>query len=289
MICRFGYFNILTFLLFSCNCLLLWGENYDLHTKIKEYIQPKTYQTNAKFIQKLFKNESAFYKNGNVDVIKILNNLKNNGLLALKLNKPSNIKISFRVNEKNRTDFEPSFIFLAYATSNLLTNMGYSYFYVTNAKKNNDVISVSYTLNSESQIDPTVIISNIQSRGYNVIDVSKDSELHWIYDIRLEQPKITNAQQIKDGEIELNQVSGKYWIIVDSAGILEIMLNNEEKWNPKILIFDNNMNLLNAIMQKEMKQKQVINTNSNILFLMITDNYNPARLSNGIKIIFNPK
>ncbi|RDU71592.1 hypothetical protein CQA66_06410 [Helicobacter aurati] len=259
-----------------------------LQEKIRSFIAPKTYQSNAIFIQKLFKNEKSFYKDDNINVIKVLNTLKANGLLTLKLAKPNNITISFRINAKTYTDSNPSFMFLAYTTSNLLSNMGYSYFYVTHAKKNHDSLSISYTLNAESEIDPTVLIGNIQKRGYNIVDVIRDSPTHWIYVIRLEQSKITHAQQITKGTSQLNQVSGKYWITLGIAGVLQVTLDNDEKWNPKILIFDDNMNLLEAIMSKDMQKQYTLKTNVAMRFLMITDNYNPANLRNGITLTFTP-
>ncbi|MWV69474.1 hypothetical protein [Helicobacter saguini] len=276
-------------LIFSFNVIILTAQdsiNMSVQEKIKSLIPPQTYRSNENFIRKIFSDESAFYANKRLDVPKILRTLKANGLMNLKLNKPSNVMVSFKINHFLNSDGEPSFMFLSYATSSLLSSMGYSYFYVTDAKKAQKQLSLTYTLNSESNIDPTLIVDNLSKRGYATLDVKKAAENHYIYDVSLQKSNLTNADSIQKGSRDIVKINGKYWLSLNGVGTLNIASRDNVSWYPKILMFDSNMNVVNAIMLANPTQNYTIRVNDKIQYVMITDNYNPSVLRNGISLSF---
>lgn len=269
-----------------CNIVLAT----QLQQKVQNLITTNTYRANAKFIQKIFANEKAFYNSDGVDVMKVLTTLKNNGLLALKLSKPSNVSATFRINKIKLTDKYPSFTFLAYSVSNVLNNIGYSYFYVTEATKDNDKLTLTYTLNAESNIDPMVMSVNLIKRGYKIIDVNRYSATHWIYDISLTDSNIIAAKTLAKGTNTLTQINGKYWLTFTTLGTLQITpKDNTEAWYPKILIFDNGMNPLSVILLTDSKTTYTIELPDMARHVLITDNYNASALRNGLNIDFTPK
>lgn len=258
-----------------------------LQDKVQKLMTKSNYQTNEKFIKKIFTNEKTFYKNDNLDIVKVLSALKTNGLLFLKLTKPSNISITFRINTFKQTDKNPSFTFLAYSASNILSSIGYSYFYVTKATKENEKIMLTYTLNAESNIDPIVMATNLAKRGYKIIDINRYSATHWIYDISLIKSNITIAKVVEKGTNTFTQINGKYWLTINEVGTIEITpKNNTEAWYPKILIFDNEMNPLDVIMLTDSKTTYSIDLPKYARHILITDNYNATILRNGINIDF---
>lgn len=258
-----------------------------LQDKVESFIPKNTYQMNINFIKKLFGNEKKFYKGNHLDIAKVLTTLKNNGLLQLKLSKPSNISVTFRINFLDiQTDSNPSFMFLNYTTNNILTNMGYSYFYVTEAIKRQDKILLTYTLNAESHIDPVVMIDNLIKRGYRIVDIKRNTAIHWIYDISLGNSYIPHANVIVKGENTFNQINGKYWFVFNSIGILRIIPQDNVEWYPKILMFDSNMNLINAIISVDKQNSYNLKITKEIQYIMITDNYNASVLRNGITLDF---
>ncbi len=259
----------------------------ELQQKIQTFIPKNTYQTNEKFINRIFSNEKSFYVNDKLNIQKVIATLKSNGLLVLKLAKPSNVSITFRINSTYITDKNPSFTFLAYSTSNILSGMGYSYFYITEAKKQQEKIFLTYTLNTESNVDPLVMTNNLIRRGYDIIDVHKNSPTHWTYDIGLRDSKITNTNILKKGENILTQINGKYWLTFDRLGELNIAPNdNTSAWYPKILIFDNDMKLIDSIILIESKKSYKIAITSQIKHILVTDNYNASILRNGVTFDF---
>ncbi len=266
----------------------LWANQ--LQQKVQSLIPKNNYEANQKFIQKIFANENAFYQGKNINVVKVLTALKNNGLLTLRLTKPSNVSITLRLNAIQTTDKEPSFTFLAYSASNILSNMGYSYFYITEATKMNNKLTLTYTLNAESSIDPLVMINNLAKRGYAIVDVQRQNATHWVYDISLQQSNIMIAKTLTKGTNTLTQINGKYWLTFNSSGILQITpKDNTDAWYPKILVFDNAMNPLDIIMLTNSKTTYEINLPLSVRHVLITDNYNASILRNGMTIEFMPK
>lgn len=260
-----------------------------LQQKVQKLIPNNIYQANLKFIQKIFANEKAFYRDNDIDVVKVISALKSNGLLSLKLTKPSNVSVTFRLNAIRQTDKNPSFTFLAYSASNILSSIGYSYFYVTEATKADSKITLTYTLNSESNIDPIVMTTNLARRGYKIIDVNRYSATQWIYDISLINSNIVAAKTLTKGTNTLTQINGKYWLTFTDIGTLQITpKDNADAWYPKILIFDNNMNPLNVIMLTDSKTAYTIDLPIATRHVLITDNYNPNILRNGLNIDFTP-
>lgn len=274
-------FRICITALLLCNMLIA----SELQQKVQKLMTKNSYQANEKFIKKIFANEKAFYQGGNLNVVKVLSALKSNGLLSLKLAKPSNVSVTFRLNAQKQTDREPSFTFLAYSASNILSSIGYSYFYVTEATKEDEKIKLTYTLNAESSVDPIVMATNLTKRGYAIIDVNRYSATHWIYDISLLNSNIAAAKVLAKGTNTLTQINGKYWLTAITTGTIQITpKDNTEAWYPKILIFDNAMNPLDAIMLTDSKTTYKIDLPQSARHILITDNYNATILRNGIEV-----
>lgn len=257
-----------------------------LQEKIKALIPSSTYKSNENFIRKIFSDEKSFYTNKDFNIEKILKTLKSNGLLPLKLQKPSNVEISFRVNALSQTDSNPSFIFLNFATSNLLTNMGYKSFYTSKARKLDNQFLISYIINTESNLDPTILLANLAARGYITLDVQRYNDKDWIFDITLRRTSLTNTNAVQKGSKELTQINGKYWLSISGSGTLNITANNEVKWYPKVIMFDKDMNMVNVIMLENSSNSYSLKITNDVKYLMITDNYNSTNLRSGIVLSY---
>ena len=258
-----------------------------LSDKVENFVPKNVYQKNANFVKKIFSNEKKFYKGNNLNIQAILSALKSNGLLTLKLKEPANVSATFRINAYSKTDDNPSFFFLNYTINAMLGNMGYSYFYITEVKRDKEKILITYTLNSESNIDPSVLVSGLMARGYNIVDVNRFSQTHWIYDINLKNGIIPNANDINSNST-ISNISGKYWLSFSMAGSVSIKTSNMESFYPKVLVFDNNMNIIDSIMETNSTKNYNFNVDSNVRYIFFTDNYNPTNLRSGLDIVFKP-
>lgn len=64
--------------------------------------------------------------------------------------------------------------------------------------------------------------------------------------------------------------------------------NNVSAWYPKILVFDNDMNLLDSVSMHSSRDSYKISLPIATRHILITDNYNASILRNGISVEFDP-
>lgn len=243
--------------------------------KIISYIGEKNYYINKNFINSIFKN------NTDANSLQMLNILKSNGFLNLKLERPQNIFITLKTNS--------SPIFLGYCINSSLNSMGYSYFYISSASRDRsasgDDLVFTYTFNSESNIDPTILAAELISRGYEVRDIEKSDITSWIFTLDLVSPNLINTPMLTNS-ISLNKVSGTYWLINTKEGIMDVSVINKKKWRPKIILFDRDFVPVNTVESDEEIVGYSIQIIKDIRFILITDNYNAINLRDGINISF---
>lgn len=253
----------------------------ELEDRVRLYIGDVVYKINSNFIKKLFNNKDKFILNdGTLDSLSILKVLKNNGLLDMRLKNPQDIDITIST--------KSSPIFLTYSMNNILNSLGYIYFYISNSNKKLQDINITYTLRSEFNIDPVILSNEFLKRGYEIKNITKTNNVKWNYKINLVNSKILNSITISQNQsIKTINVTGKYWIMCEcgNGGILHISTENKN-WRPKISLFDKNMNMINVIESDEVFSNYKLQLSSDTKFLLITDNYNPVNLRNGIDIEF---
>ena len=93
-----------------------------LTQKIQTLIEPQVYKQNSAYIKIIFSPKSDYYTDERVNVVKVIQTLKDNGLLNLFFKKPSELTLRFK------TSGSP--LFFVKIMGDTLRNIGY-YRYVT--------------------------------------------------------------------------------------------------------------------------------------------------------------
>lgn len=270
----------LVFFLFVFHSFSFSIENEVLRSKIFNLVGENIFNKNKGFIDRIFKNETSFYVNGELDVYNIINALKENGLLKLKFNSPREFSVIFIS--------KTSPIFLLRSINRSLSYMGYSYFTTSEASYYDDVSNIKISLLTEHIIDPIVLLDELLKSGFVGIDVKQNSDLEWEYQLLLTNSKIPDAKFISKGSnISLRDISGEYWIeLSSSSGKLEITKSNGGSFNLKVVFFDKNLNIIDV---KTLSKRSVANIKvlDNTKFVEIVDYIRSYNLKNGINIKFN--
>lgn len=254
-------------LAFCCVCALAFSDELD--DKIKEIVGSSSYDSNKGFINTIFKNKSRFYANGQINIPAIVRELKNNGLISLKFPKPMDLNITF----VSKT----SPMLLTYTINSTLSAMGYSYFMVTHSSFKQGLASVRFSLVTEHSVDPTILINELQKRGFKTTDIRRKDMNNWEYLVSVENPRLSSAKPISIGEsLHLREVSGEYWLQLRQTGNLTISTNSA--WIPHIVCYDRNLRITNIITPNRTFQKFNINVGDNVYFMMITDEKNPNKI-----------
>jgi hypothetical protein len=117
-----------------------------LQEKIKALIGQNSYARHIKFIKIIFSNEENYYINDRVDVAKVIQTLKDNGLLDLFFKKPQEMHLTFQ------SSGYP--LFFVKIMSDTLQSMGYYRFITDRVKQDESGFFWTIRLTSEYAIDP---------------------------------------------------------------------------------------------------------------------------------------
>jgi len=248
-----------------------------LDDKIEELIGTNVYSTNKNFIDNIFQDRPRFFINNRLDIVAVVSELKNNGLIMLKFPSPRDLNISFISNT--------SPILLAFTINNILQSMGYSYFIPTKSSLNDGVAHIGFSFATEHAIDPTILLNELDRRGFALNDMRKKSIDDWVYVITPKAPKLFNAKTlIPNNPLRLREVSGEYWLNLNRSGQLHI--NANRKWTPRVVFYDRDLRIVNIIISDKTMHALNVKINNNVSFVMIGDAQNPRSIKE-IEVLFS--
>ncbi|MCX6075780.1 MAG: hypothetical protein NTW78_02715 [Campylobacterales bacterium] len=250
-----------------------------LTKKIKTFIKESTYQQNKAFIDIIFSPNSNFYVQNRVDVVKVAQTLKDNGLLNLFFNKPQELKLTFK------TAASPQFFVKIMGDS--LGNMGYYRYVTTESNLNSSQFTWSIVLNSEYATDPVILQKELHKSGCKIIDIQKNSATDWEYTIDLSNANLA-VNTLKSGaEFELKRSLNPHWIDVSALKTLKITSSSKNTWYPHIVYYDASLNLLEVIKQDEKTVSMMLEIPSHAKYIKISDLYSLKNIKDDLLLFPN--
>lgn len=265
-------FLLLFSLLFTLSFALDETENNEtvatidpLTSKIQSFLSEQTYSNNAEFINLIFEPKSAFYKNDRVDAVKVVQTLKENGLLKLFFTKPQEIKLNFK------TSGAP--LFFVKIMGDTLRNIGY-YRYVTVAS-NRDASEFTWNiaLTSEYVTDPLILEHELQKSGCHIIDINRNSKTEWTYVVDIANAFL-NVDTLHVDEITtLKRSLYAHWLNVANIKELKIVSTRHNTWYPYIAYYDASLHLLKVVKENYVHYKINLEVPQNAKYMKISDLY----------------
>jgi len=247
--------------------------------KIESFLDPSAFQENREFIKIIFEPNSAFYRNERLDTIKIIQTLKENGLLDLFFDSPREFQLNFK------TSGSP--LFFVKVMSDTLRNMGY-YRYMTIAS-NLDTSEFRWSINlkSEYATDPLVLQDALHKSGCNIVDIHRESAQEWTYSIDISHGYL-NIPTLKNGqEVELKRSLYAHWLDVSEIQALDIQSTRRNKWYPYIAYYDASLHLLKIIKENEIYRNISLQMPKNAKYIKIADLYTLKNVKD--ELLLRPK
>lgn len=259
---------VLSFLLlfsFSFSDELSESEDSNLTKKIKSFLDTDVYEKNKNFINIIFDPESDYYENKRVDVVKVVETLKENGLLNLFYKSPKEIQLSFI------TSGSP--LFFVKLMGDTLRNIGY-YRYVTTASTlSSSEFTWSINLTSEYATDPLVLQTELNKSGSNIIDIDRKSQTEWTYVVDMGS-SFLNLIELEDAKsIKLKRSLYAHWLNVSKIKKLKIVSSRRNTWYPNIAYYDASLHLLKVIKEDEKYSKINLKIPKEAKYIKISDLY----------------
>lgn len=234
--------------------------------KIKSLINPSTFVKDRAYIDVIFSPREDYYdKNSRVNTVKIIQTLKENGILNLFFKKPQEMNISFK------TKGVP--LFFIKIMSDSLRNIGY-YRYVTKESSFNDSEFVwKISLISEYAADPLVLSQELKKSNCEIVDIIRESQSDWTYIIDMKDAKLNVDALQSEDEIKLKRSLYSYWLDVSKIKKIEITSSIRNNWYPYIAYYDKSLNLLRVIKVDKKRTLITLNIGENTHYIKISDIY----------------
>lgn len=267
------------FIAILCVVLNANDSNNVLQEKIENILGESAYNRNINFINRLFSNQASFYKNGALDIYQVILTLQNNGLLQLKFKNPQEFSMVFVA--------ETSPIFLLRTINKSLANMGYSYWTTNEASYQENIARLTISLTTEHIVDPIALLNELQKNGFVSVSILREADNKWEYELLVRDSKLPDSRFISKGNsISITEVVGEYWLELGSSdGRLYISTRNNRSFNPVIIFFDKDLNILEV--QNLSKRSNVnISVVNNTKFIKIKDSISSSNINSGINVRF---
>ncbi|EEO25395.1 hypothetical protein BCM35_01195 [Helicobacter winghamensis] len=269
-----------TFFIFSGTLFAQASMQNPIDYRVMQLLGVEDYRINQKFIQRLFSDQGYFLDGkGQPDLYKISKTLKQNGLLKLAFKQPMELEISFVIEENPQT-----FVSVLY---DVLDAMGYYYFLVKQSLLDEKKFKFILSMNTEYAIDPVLLQEKLREYGYGVQGVERTNLSQWNYQIALLlEFKYPKASALVFNELNHKaNLKGEYWYSIENGQELEIKSSNNVVWYPKIVFYDESLNILEIVSSQKLMRQIQKEIPKNTKFIKITDTYLPITIKNGLDVV----
>ena len=248
-----------------------------LNEKIENLIGEKEYKIHQNLIALIFKNESRYLINDRINYYNLVKELKANGLLKLRFNKPKDIVIEFKSLSKSLK---------AYKTlTDTMKSLGYRHFFTKTLDKKDDVLTWKITFRTEYMLDPVVLLKELQLKNCKIIKVENRSSNYWYYEIDFKDSILNQAIKIEKNErVKFHKPLQPYILSVDDVKSLEIRSHNLNNWFPSIVFFDKDLKILDVSKKDKIYRRYKLEVPKNTKYIKIADLYNLINIKRGLTI-----
>ncbi len=244
--------------------------------KIEKIIGSEKFTQNRAFVGIVFSPAEKFMHKDRVDAVKVVETLKENGLLDLFFNKPTRIVLEFKTNGAP--------LFFVKIVSDTLRNIGY-YRFVTDASKyNSSEFSWSVDIVSEYAADPMILQNELQKRGCRIIDIQRETPKKWIYTIDMHDAHLP-VQELQSGYVtKLRRSLFPYWLGVSKIRRLRVVSHGRNHWYPDISFYDSQLHLVKVVERDKRSYDVTFAIPKNARYIKIADIYTMKNIKDSLEL-----
>jgi len=247
-----------------------------LTLKIKSFLDKQTYENNKAFISMIFEPQSAFYVNERVDAVKVIQTLKENGLLKLFFAKPQKFYLHFKTNG--------SPLFFVKIMGDALRNIGYFRYVTVASTLDSSAFTWSIAMRSEYATDPLILQKELQKSGANIIDIQRDTTYSWNYSVDITGAYLHVPVLYGTKEVKLKRSLYAHWLDVSHIRSLYIKSSIRNNWYPYIAYYDASLHLLKLTKKDKIYRNIRLQIPRDTKYMKISDLYTLKNVRDELKL-----
>lgn len=247
-----------------------------INLKIESLLGEDQYLRNENFIHILFEESDEYIINDRIDVVKIVDTLKENGLLKLFFDKPRNLDLTFTSNGNS--------LYFVKLMSESLRSMGYYRYITKNSKLDESGFHWQISLKTEYVTDPLLLRDVLHKQHCEILDINRSREDSWHYIIDMSQARL-DLKTIKHKQsLTLHRSNHAHWIDVSQTKKITLQSLGKNNWFPNIAFYDKTMHLLKVYKRDKKTWKVTFNLPKSCVYIKIDDLYSLKNIREGLSL-----
>ena len=255
---------------------IVLSDQEKLNNKIQSLLGENTYARHVKFINIIFDDTPEFITNNRVDVAKVIQTLKDNGLLDLFFKKPQEMHLTFA------SSGNP--LLFVKLMSDTLQSMGYYRFITDKAKQDESGFFWTIRLTSEYAIDPVLLKKALQKRGCDIVDIDRKTQTKWSYHVDVKNAYLMLKELKPYTERVLKKSLYEHWLNVKSTKSLVLWSLKGNNWYPYVSFYDKELHLLKVYKRDKRTKKITLNLPEDTRYVKIADLYSLKNIKQGLRV-----
>ena len=252
------------------------GERLD--EKITSFIGEESFARNRDYIHIIFAKVDSFYDKENINVVKVVETLEENGLLHLFFEEPQQYEMTFH------STGDP--LFFVKLMGDTLRDIGY-YRYVTKESTNDESgFEWKISLQAEYVTDPVLLRKELATRGCEIIDIVRVSAVDWHYNIDTSKAHLKADKLVSGKKKKYKRLQYAKWLDVEKVKRLSIKSHRANFWYPYIAVYDSSLRLLKVIKEDKETKQFSLELPQESRYIRVSDLYTITNIRYGLE--FSP-
>ncbi len=252
-----------------------------VNTAIVDIIGQKEYNLKKKFINIIFKDKDSFKDGDRIDYLKILQKLRDEGLLKVS-DISSSLRVAFTTESLNTQ------IFLKLIKDTLFS-LGFSNINTIKAAKRGKSFVWVVSLGNNYMLDPLLFAKAMKEKNVVIKDMKRYSKTNWNYVLDIKNVLLIPKKLEYNDIIKLQKSLRAYWINISGASKVQIHSGLNNSWHPYIVLYNKDLKIISTVKKDKKTTKLDINIPSDAMYLKIDDFYTIKNIKDGLDILIQKR
>ena len=247
-----------------------------LFAKVRSLVGEETYARNEAFIKIIFSEQEHYVQGDRIDVVSVIDTLKENGLLSLFYDAPKSLELTFETNGSPQ--------FFLTLMNDTLRDMGYYHYLTDSVQLSNAGFTWRISMESEYATDPSALQRELARRGCSILDIERVSDTRWRYFVDMSKAHLKLTPLEPGKKVTMKRLVYPRWLDVSKASKLTLWSLKGNNWYPYIAFYDDDLRLLKLYKRDKRSWQIIINLPRGCAYVKIADLYSRKNMNAGLSV-----